>query len=151
MFAAEVVSCSDGGGVAPRASKVPVTGRARVAKFVKSFASTFWTGTTVSWTEANGGPAALVSRDGELIALVGIGVSADGIEDVFWVMNPAKLTGFAPSRAPATDDVGGDEAGADGGDRGRDSRDTDLVRRERNEEHRADGVKRVDDGSRRSS
>jgi RNA polymerase sigma-70 factor (ECF subfamily) len=92
LFAADVVSCSDGGGVAARAARVPVAGRARVARFVASFADTWWADTTLRWIEANGRPAVLVLRDGGLIAFVTISVSTDGIEELFWVMNPPKLS-----------------------------------------------------------
>src|SRR5580704_996439 len=64
LFAEDVVSYSDGGGVVRTASRVPVTGRERVAKFYASFAWHFWAGVTVSWVETNGQGAVLVSRDG---------------------------------------------------------------------------------------
>ncbi|WP_329059965.1 RNA polymerase sigma-70 factor [Amycolatopsis sp. NBC_01480] len=90
LFAADVVSYSDGGGVV-RASRIPVHGAQTVAKYLRAFASRFWAGVDVSWVEANGGPGALLRRDGEAIAMVTVTASADGIEQLLWVMNPAKL------------------------------------------------------------
>jgi RNA polymerase sigma-70 factor (TIGR02957 family) len=90
LFAADVVSYSDGGGVV-RASRIPVHGAKTVAKYLRAFASRFWAGVDVSWVEANGGPGALLRRDGEAIAMVSLTASADGIEQLLWVMNPGKL------------------------------------------------------------
>jgi hypothetical protein len=53
LFAEDVVSYSDGGGLV-RAARVPVAGRERVAKFIAAFASNFWKGVTLAWVEANG-------------------------------------------------------------------------------------------------
>ncbi|WP_107101415.1 RNA polymerase sigma-70 factor [Peterkaempfera griseoplana] len=94
LFADDVVSYSDGGG-AVRASKFPVVGRHRVAKYVHGFADRFWVGVTVEPVEANGRAAVRLSRDGEVFAVVTVGVSADGIDRVMWVMNPSKLTAMA--------------------------------------------------------
>src|SRR5580700_7383461 len=47
LFIADVVSYSDGGGVVT-AARIPVLGRARVAKFISSFASHFWIGVTLT-------------------------------------------------------------------------------------------------------
>jgi RNA polymerase sigma-70 factor (ECF subfamily) len=91
LLSADIISSSDGGGVA-RAALVPVCGRVRVAKFVSSFASHFWTGATITWVDVNGGPAALLSRDDKSYALVAIDAAADGeIDRVLWLLNPAKL------------------------------------------------------------
>src|SRR5262249_33899211 len=52
LFAEDVASYSDGGGIV-RAARVPVSGRGRVAKFIASLASHFWKGVTLEWTEVN--------------------------------------------------------------------------------------------------
>ncbi len=57
LLAADVVSLSDGGGVA-RAARVPVAGRERVAVFVAKVSKRFWAGASVEWVEANGRCAA---------------------------------------------------------------------------------------------
>lgn len=90
LLGSEVVSYSDGGG-AVRAALVPVRGRTKVANFIVSFASHWWTGVTITWVEANGNPAALLSREGQAYALASIDASGEEIDRILWVMNPAKL------------------------------------------------------------
>ncbi len=106
LFAEDVVSLSDGGGVV-RASRFPVVGRETVAKFVTAFAPRFWTGVTVEWVDANGRAAGLLSRDGQAFALVTIDDVDGGNRASCGVMNPAKLAaitgrpaGSAASRHP---------------------------------------------------
>jgi RNA polymerase sigma-70 factor (TIGR02957 family) len=90
LLAADVVSYSDGGGVV-RASKFPVVGRERVAKYMHAFASTFWTDVVVVPADLNGQPSARLSYDGHVVAVVSLTASSDGIQQVMWMMNPAKL------------------------------------------------------------
>jgi RNA polymerase sigma-70 factor (ECF subfamily) len=94
LFAADVVSYSDGGGKA-RASKFPVVGKERVAKYLKAFASRFWVGVDIEPFMANGQPSARLARDGVVFAVVTITVSAEGIDRLLWMMNPDKLSGVA--------------------------------------------------------
>ncbi|AVH60614.1 MULTISPECIES: RNA polymerase sigma-70 factor [Streptomyces] len=96
VLAADVVSYSDGGG-AVRATKIPVVGRPHVSKYLVAFAPRFWTGTDSRWVEANGQPAVLVSYGGNPLALLSIDVSAEGIDQLMWVMNPAKLSPYVAS------------------------------------------------------
>jgi RNA polymerase sigma-70 factor, ECF subfamily len=96
IFAENVVSVTDGGGVTG-AARVPVLGRERVAKFVAGFPSWFWQDTTLSWTQVNGQPAALIMRDGAIVALVTVEASPQGIGQIMWLMNPAKLAGVTRS------------------------------------------------------
>ena len=91
LFAADVASYSDGGGVV-RASRFPVLGAVRVAKFHRAFAARFWAGVDVRWATANGQAAALLRRDGSVFAVLTLVASAEGIEQVLWMMNPAKIT-----------------------------------------------------------
>jgi RNA polymerase sigma-70 factor (ECF subfamily) len=100
LLGSDAVSYSDGGG-AVRAALVPIRGGARVAKFIASFASHWWTGATITWVEANGMPAALLSRDGRAYALVSIDVSGEEIGRLLWVMNPAKLASISARVAPS--------------------------------------------------
>ncbi len=90
LFAEDVVSYSDGGGVV-RASKFPVRGRETVAKFVRAFHTHFWDGVSVTETVANGQPAVVLSKDGTTMAVLTVVASADGIDQVLWMMNPHKL------------------------------------------------------------
>lgn len=94
LFAEDVVSYSDGGGMV-RAARVPVCGRTRVATFIAAFASHFWTGVGVSWVEANGQVSALISRDGVPVGLASIDASTQGIDQIMWIMRPSKLAGIA--------------------------------------------------------
>ncbi|WP_434417464.1 sigma-70 family RNA polymerase sigma factor [Nannocystis pusilla] len=100
LFAADVVSVTDGGGVLG-AARVPVLGRARVAGFMANSARKFWPGTTVTWVEANGRAALLVSRADAAIALLTIDASDEGIAQLLWIMSPSKLAAFARSLAGA--------------------------------------------------
>lgn len=97
LLAAEAVSLSDGGGIV-RAATVPLLGRRRIALFAQGVAARFWSGVTVSWLEANGQPAALLTRDGAAVLLLTIDASAEGIQQLFWIRNPAKLTAWPEPR-----------------------------------------------------
>jgi len=97
LFASDVISYSDGGGVV-RAAQNPVVGRGRVAKFIAAVASHFWTGVTVATIEANGQACMLMSRDGAVVALATIDASAQGIDQILWVMRPSKLAAISLSR-----------------------------------------------------
>jgi RNA polymerase sigma-70 factor (ECF subfamily) len=96
LFAADVVSYSDGGGVV-RAARTPVSGRERVAKFITAFASHFWTGVTLTWIQTNGQSSVLISRDGAVVTVATIDASAEGIGQILWMMRPSKLTAIAKS------------------------------------------------------
>jgi len=91
LFAEDVVSYSDGGGVAKLAARIPVVGRERVAKFVAAFSSHFWVGAQLSAADVNGEPAILIQRDGVTATVLSLSASAAGIEQILWMMNPHKL------------------------------------------------------------
>lgn len=93
LFAADVTSRADGNGIAT-ASRVAVSGRAKVAAFIAAYANSFWANTRLEETTSNGQPALLVWREDALLALVAIDASDDGIEQLLWVMNPEKLKSF---------------------------------------------------------
>ena len=97
LFAEDVVSYSDGGGVV-RASKFPVVGRERVAKFVRAFHTHFWNGVEITEAEVNGQPSVLLSKDGTTFAVITVVASGQAIDQVLWMMNPHKL-GAVASRA----------------------------------------------------
>lgn len=96
VLAADVVSYADGGGIRG-ASRIPVVGIDHVSKYLAAFAPRFWPQSRTRWVEANGRPAVLVSVDGDPMALLSIDVSADGIDRIMWVMNPAKLSPYVAS------------------------------------------------------
>lgn len=91
LLAADVISYSDGGG-AVRASRIPVVGVLHVAKYVRAFADRFWTGVEVEEATMNGQAAVLLRRDGEVFAVLTVNASEEGIDQVLWMMNPARLT-----------------------------------------------------------
>ncbi|HEX6365274.1 MAG TPA: RNA polymerase sigma-70 factor [Agromyces sp.] len=90
LFAEDVVSYSDGGGVV-RASRIPVHGRTVVAKFVRAFHERFWDGVHVEEAEINGQPSVVLSREGTVFAVLTVVASIRGIDQVLWMMNPHKL------------------------------------------------------------
>ncbi|WP_329476422.1 RNA polymerase sigma-70 factor [Kribbella sp. NBC_01484] len=91
LLAKDAISYSDGGGAA-RASRFPVVGALRVAKYHRAFATRFWAGVDVEFGMANGRSIAMLQRDGEVFAALTVTASDDGIDQVLWMMNPAKLT-----------------------------------------------------------
>jgi RNA polymerase sigma-70 factor (ECF subfamily) len=95
LFAEDVVSYSDGGGIVRTAARAPVAGRERVAKFIVAFSSHFWTGVTLTQVETNGQASILMSRDGVPVALVVIDASTQGIDQIMWIMRPSKLAAIS--------------------------------------------------------
>jgi len=100
LLGSNAVSTSDGGGTV-RAALAPIRGRTKVAKFIASFASHWWTGATITWVEANGNAAALLSREGQAYALVSIHASDAEIEQIMWMLNPAKLGSISGPLTPS--------------------------------------------------
>lgn len=94
VLAEDALSVTDGGGVIG-AARVPVAGRERVAKFIAGFPTHFWQNTSLLWTQVNGQLSALIMRDGAIVAMGSVEVTAHGIERILWVMNPEKLTRLA--------------------------------------------------------
>ncbi|MFF2276372.1 RNA polymerase sigma-70 factor [Agromyces sp. NPDC058126] len=99
LLSEDVVSYSDGGGVV-RASKFPVVGRQRVAKFVRAFHTHFWNGVDITEADTNGQASVILSKDGVTFAVITLVVGAEGIDQVLWMMNPDKL-GAVASRVTA--------------------------------------------------
>lgn len=97
LLAEDVVSYSDGGGIV-RAAEVPVSGRERVAKFIAAFASHFWMGMTLAWVETNGQASVLMSREKVPVVLATIDASAEGINQIMWIMRPSKLAAISAAR-----------------------------------------------------
>jgi RNA polymerase sigma-70 factor (TIGR02957 family) len=95
LFAEDVVSYSDGGGLV-RAAGVPVSGRKRVATFIASVSTWCWKGVTLDWVETNGQAAVLLLRDGVPIGLT-IDASAQGINEIMWFLRPSKLAAISKS------------------------------------------------------
>jgi RNA polymerase sigma-70 factor (TIGR02957 family) len=104
LFAEDVVSYSDGGGLV-RAAGVPVTGRKRVATFIAAVSTWCWKGVTLDWVETNGQAAVLILRDGVPIGLT-IDASAQGINEIMWFLRPTKLAAVARSVGKVGDATG---------------------------------------------
>ncbi|MEO8131938.1 MAG: RNA polymerase sigma-70 factor [Bryobacteraceae bacterium] len=94
LFASDVVSYSDGGGIV-RAAQKAIIGRERVAQFITAFSSHYWTGVTLSLVEANGQACMLLLRDGAVSGLATIDASDQGIDQILWIMRPSKLTAIS--------------------------------------------------------
>jgi RNA polymerase sigma-70 factor (ECF subfamily) len=98
LLAQDVISYADGGG-AVRASRIPVFGALRVAKYHRAFAERFWAGVEVEWATANGESVGLLHGPDGVFAIVTVVASAGRIDRVLWMMNPAKIAGLAASAA----------------------------------------------------
>lgn len=98
LFASDVVSYSDGGGVV-RAARRPVAGPASVAKFIAKVTTQFWSGVALEWVQTNGQMSAAIVRDGAIVALVTVDASTEGIDQILWVMRPSKLAAMSRSRS----------------------------------------------------
>jgi RNA polymerase sigma-70 factor (TIGR02957 family) len=95
LLAADAVSYSDGGGIV-RATRVELFGGEVIAKVTVGYSGNFWAGAKLSYAEYNGGWSAVASRDGQVFMVVSISASADGIDQVQWMVNPQKLAGLTP-------------------------------------------------------
>lgn len=95
LFAEDVVSYSDGGGLV-RAAGIPVSGRKRVTTFVAALSTWCWKGVTLEWVETNGQTTVLVLRDGVPFGLT-VDASAQGIDQIMWFLRPSKLTAVSGS------------------------------------------------------
>ena len=101
LLTEDVVTYSDGGGVASAARR-PVFGRARVAAFITGIAAKLGPGQQVLRIEANGLSSMLFTRGDEIYAFGTVDASADGIDRVLLVLNPAKLTTIAQHASDAS-------------------------------------------------
>ena len=80
-----------------RVARVPVSGRKRVATFTAAVASHFWTGVTLAWVDTNGQASVLMSRDSAAVAFATINASAQGIDQIMWIMRPSELAAISRS------------------------------------------------------
>lgn len=91
LFAQDVVSLADSGGLTTSASRVPLLGRERVAAVVAAFSDTYWVGVTPRLREINGEIAMEMSRDGQRFGVLALTGSDAGITQVLWLVNPEKV------------------------------------------------------------
>ena len=94
LFAPDVTSLSDGNGRTGIA-RTPLVGAERVAKFLKAISTWFWDGVEVRWTTTNGQTSAVLVRDGSAYGLVTVDATAEGIDQVLWLVNPEKNKGVS--------------------------------------------------------
>ena len=90
MFAADVTNLSDGNG-AHRVARRPVVGAARVAKFLAAISAWFWDDIDVRWATTNGRTSAVLRRAGTVYGVLTVSASADGIDQVLWIVTPEKI------------------------------------------------------------
>jgi RNA polymerase sigma-70 factor (TIGR02957 family) len=96
LLAADATSISDGNGRRQVARRL-VVGAPRVAKFLAAM-SWFWDGVDVQWAETNGQTSAVLRRAGEVYGLLTVSASADGIDQVLWMVNPEKNAAVPAAR-----------------------------------------------------
>ena len=94
LLADDVISYSDGGDIV-HAARIAIVGRERVVKFVAAFSRWFWAGIEVREIEVNGEPAIAVVAGGEPVTILSMVASHDGIERLYWLLNPQKLERIA--------------------------------------------------------
>jgi RNA polymerase sigma-70 factor, ECF subfamily len=91
VLADDVVSTTDGGGVAARAARRPVLGRSDVARFVAGWGPEWFVGKTITWLETNGELSAVVREGDQAVVVLSVETSPSGIAQLMWVMAPDKL------------------------------------------------------------
>lgn len=96
LFAPDVVSYADGGGIVTAAA-IPVTGCNRVAKYIAGVYPRWWVGVTLEWIEVNTRTSLAIVREGEVVALMTISASAAGIDQIMWILRPSKLAALSRS------------------------------------------------------
>ncbi|BCK58931.1 RNA polymerase sigma-70 factor [Nocardia wallacei] len=94
MFTADIVALADGGGEVT-AARHPITGSARVARYLSGLFTRTVPGLELTVEEINGAPAA-VARVADTVLVIGSAdLNPDGISAVRLVVNPAKLAYYA--------------------------------------------------------
>ncbi|KJK52101.1 RNA polymerase sigma24 factor [Lentzea aerocolonigenes] len=93
LFAEDVVSYSDSNG-AIRAAGRPLFGAASLAKIISGWAPSFWAGAEATYVEVNGLDAIRLRKDEHTYAVITVTATAEGIDNVLWLVNPEKLGAF---------------------------------------------------------
>jgi RNA polymerase sigma factor (sigma-70 family) len=94
LFAADVTSLSDGNG-AHQVSRQPLVGARKVARFLATISAWFWDDIDITWATTNGQTSAVLRQGKNLYGILTVHGSADGIDQILWIVNPAKLTTIA--------------------------------------------------------
>lgn len=103
LLTPDTVSLSDGNGMRGCA-RIPVLGRARVAKMVTY--PKLWRDAEPRLVDANGCTGVMVHRDGRPIAFMTMAASKEGIHQLMWVFSPSKIAAFLASRSRFAADQG---------------------------------------------
>ncbi|MEJ2852119.1 MULTISPECIES: RNA polymerase sigma factor SigJ [unclassified Saccharothrix] len=91
LLAADVLSLSDGNGRLGVARR-PIVGVPDFLRFLNAIAEWFWDDLDVRWVAANGRTAAVLLRDGAEFGVLALGATAEGIDRLWWLLNPEKIT-----------------------------------------------------------
>lgn len=91
VLAPDVVLLSDGGGIKQSALR-PITGAAKVARFIRGGAGKVQTTLTADATSVNGNPALFLHLDGEFDGVLAARVENARIVGLYYVRNPEKLS-----------------------------------------------------------
>ncbi|MDO0930517.1 sigma-70 family RNA polymerase sigma factor [Streptomyces sp. DG2A-72] len=94
LLTPDTVSLSDGNGMRG-CSRIPVTGRARVAKMATY--QKLWRDAEPRLVDANGCASVMLYQDGQPIAFMTMTASKEGIHKLMWVFNPSKIAAFIDS------------------------------------------------------
>ena len=87
----DIVLYSDGGGIVSAARR-PVEGRDRVGRFLLGTLQKLQSNVELELTALNGSDAFVFRTDGEPYIVCSIGVTEHGINRIFFVLNPQKLS-----------------------------------------------------------
>ncbi|WP_141576753.1 RNA polymerase sigma-70 factor [Actinomadura sp. WMMA1423] len=91
VLAPEVVLMGDGGGVKQAAPR-PISGAAKVARFIIGGTARYRRRVAYEEAVVNGGPALVLRLDGELDGVLAVRVEDARITGLYYVRNPEKLT-----------------------------------------------------------
>jgi RNA polymerase sigma-70 factor (ECF subfamily) len=94
LFATDVTSLSDGNG-AHQVSRHPLVGARKVARFLTTISSWFWDEIDITWATTNGQTSAVLRRGKNLYGILTVDGSAGCIDQILWIVNPAKLTALS--------------------------------------------------------
>ncbi|SES00187.1 RNA polymerase sigma-70 factor, ECF subfamily [Streptomyces sp. yr375] len=95
VLSADVVAYADGNGIRGVA-RLEVAGARRVAR-ISAFAKKFFPDADYGVAEANGLPSLLLTKGSVAVALVSVTVGPDGIDGLYWVLAPDKLSAYEQS------------------------------------------------------
>jgi RNA polymerase sigma-70 factor (TIGR02957 family) len=99
LLAPEVVSLSDGNG-APGIARRPMEGAPQVTKFMAALARWMWDGISMSWLETNGQTSLYLRLPNGHNGILTVDGTADGIDRVLWLFNPAKNSRVVTDEGP---------------------------------------------------